>query len=53
MFAEVCKLPGNDWEVTLLVTLTLCVIAERTLLCFRFRPNPLSAQLSAGSMEKP
>ena len=35
MFADVCKLPGNDGEVTNLVTLTLCVIVERTLLCFR------------------
>lgn len=53
MFAEVCKLPGNDREVTNPFSLTLCVIVELTLLCFRCRTNPLSAQLSAGSMEKP
>jgi hypothetical protein len=39
-------------EVTNTFSLTVCV-AECALLCFRGWPNPLSAQLSAGSMEKP
>jgi hypothetical protein len=53
MFAEVFQLPGNDREVTNPFSPTLYIVIERTLLCFRYQSNPLSAQLSAGPMEMP